>query len=208
MDRFAAGCGVTSAEGIKMRRLFQLLLNSAAGLSLILCIATVVLWVRSYWVQDRIDYQKTDTARFTFTGYAFSSNHGSLYVIMDRQVFREAEYLNFYVLERKSSEGFSYHRYPSRPDQLPRDSFWNKLGFSMVLEYDTADVNSQFSLFPRAFVPHWFVVLLTALSPAIVVFRAIRKRRVRAAGLCPKCGYDLRATPQRCPECGHSKSIA
>jgi len=54
-------------------------------------------------------------------------------------------------------------------------------------------------------VPYWFLLLITAILPARAVLRwciqFIRHRR----GLCRFCGYDIRATPNRCPECGAGK---
>jgi hypothetical protein len=55
-------------------------------------------------------------------------------------------------------------------------------------------------------VPHWFAVLACLFIPLTVFLpRAVRRRRLRrrlAARHCMTCGYDLRASPDRCPECG------
>jgi len=53
------------------------------------------------------------------------------------------------------------------------------------------------------YVPLWFVLALSAILPASHIRRRSRLRaRRRALGLCARCGYDLRATPDCCPECG------
>lgn len=54
-------------------------------------------------------------------------------------------------------------------------------------------------------MPYWFALCLVLLWPAsrvLVVLRRWRERRRVLMGLCTKCGYELRATPERCPECG------
>jgi hypothetical protein len=62
------------------------------------------------------------------------------------------------------------------------------------------------SRFSRFNVPYWLLFALTAWLPAVRGLAVHRSRRLRAYrrthGQCLQCGYDLRATPDRCPECG------
>jgi hypothetical protein len=51
-------------------------------------------------------------------------------------------------------------------------------------------------------LPDWAIALIGAVLPALYVRRLYRHHRSRQAGRCSGCGYDLRASPDRCPECG------
>ena len=55
---------------------------------------------------------------------------------------------------------------------------------------------------PQSYV--WIAALLLSLAPALWTRSFLRARHARPSNLCSRCGYDLRATPDRCPECGEA----
>jgi hypothetical protein len=50
-------------------------------------------------------------------------------------------------------------------------------------------------------LPYWLLIPPTLVIPALWL-RSQRRLRWRPEGLCLHCGYDLRASKERCPECG------
>ena len=50
--------------------------------------------------------------------------------------------------------------------------------------------------------PLWVLEVALLVPPALWLRRLIRTRGRLGTGHCAACGYDLRATPERCPECG------
>jgi 4-amino-4-deoxy-L-arabinose transferase-like glycosyltransferase len=193
------------------------LLNLVTLLSLLLCVAVVVLWVRSYRYVDELSYQSERVKLVdwemivSFMGGrllyfsdmheydvppdiqpppedpGFSSWHGSSDSFLPGEAVLYVEELDrtqmagTYILFRRFGFHFARSAY--------HDSHPGQVGM-----YRTTTVH----------VPLWFVTALLAIAPVSVALRWLRRRRRVGCGLCRSCGYDLRATRDRCPECGEA----
>src|SRR5205807_10176516 len=85
--------------------------------------------------------------------------------------------------------------------------FIEEAGFFLWFYTDRPpDLETPLSNVPGAQIalvmPYWFLTLAATAWPLMWLVR--RRPWVRPEGLCRQCGYDLRASTERCPECGTS----
>jgi hypothetical protein len=68
----------------------------------------------------------------------------------------------------------------------------------------TGSANRQMTRTIQPGYPLWPALLLALPMPLLWVNDARRRRRRLKQGRCSGCGYDLRASPHHCPECGRT----
>jgi hypothetical protein len=201
-----------------MRRLAYILLNATTLASLILALAVAVFWVRSeIIIQDELLWNIRTPAERRTSALSVRSRLGQVRWGWSERVFASRAYFDDEdpaKPEYRSTPPNGIPRYPGlhffvrrfpRPPTPALDTFWQRRGFWFE-RYGPAPVSPGALASTLAWtlvsVPHWLLLLAFAALPAVRVTRHVRAARREKSGLCASCGYDLRATPGRCPECG------
>ncbi|MCY2952121.1 MAG: hypothetical protein NTU53_09105 [Planctomycetota bacterium] len=176
------------------RRLFTIF----AAISLLLCICLLALWLRSYRHLDDYKIWQIENDRLC----ELLSLRGGI------QLAR-VECVSQWLADDMLHANQGWHTFPTSPDDdwqlfagAGTADFRNYLGF----RFASGRIGALAAVrFWSIRIPFWPLALLSAVLPTwwlcSMVRAWTRTRRLRLA-LCPTCAYDLRATPNQCPECG------
>jgi hypothetical protein len=177
------------------------------ALSLILFAATAILWTRCFLTPgpnrwntahyDGISLSRSDVSSARAVNREvrlWSYSHG-LHLIWDTNVYNAALPPDPVTLREAHEWRRDGPLSGGLHDTEPRTLGWRLrriLGHGGPISQDALRVS----------VPYWFLLPTLAALPATWVVRRSSHRRRKRLGHCATCGYDLRATPERCPECG------
>jgi hypothetical protein len=184
------------------------LLNLLAALSLLLCVGVVAPWVWSYRFSTHARWNSIEidpSARLRCDSLLSSSGR----IGWTREDTRLLE---------DGPPSFQWFNTPARefgrtPPKSPPAGTWT---YRWISKNNGAMTLDQFSLVGLSFtsesagdshrievwLPYWFLMSALATPAAVRFFIRLRRKRRLGPGVCGRCGYDLRATPGRCPECG------
>jgi hypothetical protein len=186
-----------------VRRPLHILLNLATALSLVLFVATVALWVRG---RSTVDFlSRPAAARGGEPRRVLIAAVGGVVRVTVGKDALDARPAGW--RHRASADEFDVglvRATIAAADANDTDYLGVRLLAVPGVRVYSVDTREPWTF--QVFARLWVVALATAVLPArrlagwLIGHR--RRRRRRAAKRCPLCGYDLRATPDRCPECG------
>jgi hypothetical protein len=172
---------------LPMRRLFLII----SALFLAASIMLAVMWVQSYshtdvWLLGGPGHDRRGPLQWTMY---VTSTRGEVEIEVERTL-------------HPSNVPAIWQSYHSRGRIAIPLMFWGN--FRFFADTSSATINNMLSSLARPPTllmdfPYWSAVTLLALPS--VIYLLIWKRREKP-GHCLMCGYDLRASPDRCPECG------
>ena len=189
------------------------LLNLLTLLSLLLCVATCVLWALP---MIRVTSGGAGLDLWRFRGTTMVQRRVGIVAIPGRLLFQSKREVHYYwspypIAEQPFPDRLT-RMGPERP--LAAQQHWGaretpleQFGFA----WDNVRVlvhTHRMIYYRSATVPTWLLVVFFAIPPALRLRRELAQRRQHRIGHCRRCGYDLRATPGRCPECGHAPAGA
>ena len=184
------------------------------------------LWIFSYhrWGMVRWGARDNQERRVTWVG--MESYKGIFFFQYQQTIYPTATSLDRYLTWRPEwvRTGWTLQWLPRSPSTGFPPPSYGSLGGAIHNRYRVAWVNGVYWYNNRhdqpcgdvgtrslcrdivLAVPLWFAAIGFTLLGGIPCYIAIRRRyRVRRrqlSGLCVTCGYDVRATAERCPECG------
>ena len=168
------------------------------SLSLLVLVAICSMWARSYWVGDAMEWRRvTRDEREIYSWYLLlGSGRGGVGLSRDAEDYDAAS-----ATLRDIGSRWSFVEWRRGRPNYPQAVFHAGAGMPVP----AFALRWRGPLRRELIVPYWVIALIFALAPAFQLRRVLRERSRRhrqAAGRCTACGYDLRATPERCPECG------
>ncbi|HLL90618.1 MAG TPA: hypothetical protein VK324_15060 [Tepidisphaeraceae bacterium] len=192
------------------------LLHIATAISLLLGVALCVLWGRSHFARDALVFTGERKRVIAADGGALEFEAWTAFdarVIADApgslQIERgpakpyaanpEVHYVKngpTYVNWRDTTLGFAVEESEVGKSGTAHIAADGAVSFSGVT---TSQTGLHYRIPLGAVAAVWFALPLVW---AVSMWRRREMRRRAARGLCAGCGYDLRATTRRCPECG------